>query len=123
MRILHVIPYMHPSAGGPPGVVENFVRETGNLGHLSEVISTALLCDDERKLLLRLNELTPTAFVSPSRSVSSFLGSARHHISTRICAADVVHLHTLWHPINVIVRRECASHGRPYVLMPHGMLD
>ena len=64
MRILHVIPYMHPSAGGPPVVVENFVRETSRLGHLSEIISTPLFCNgDEQILLQRLNELAPPTFL------------------------------------------------------------
>ena len=40
MKILHVIPYMHPSAGGPPVVVENLVRESNRLGHHSQIIST-----------------------------------------------------------------------------------
>src|SRR5258707_697008 len=101
MRIVHVIPYMHPSAGGPPVVVENFVRETTRLGHRSQIISTPLFCnDDERVLLQRLNELTPTAFVSPSRFLAPMLGLVQRQISEMIGTADIVHLHTLWHPIN-----------------------
>jgi glycosyltransferase involved in cell wall biosynthesis len=37
--------------------------------------------------------------------------------------ADIVHLHTLWHPLNTIARRACAQYRRKYVLSPHGMLD
>src|ERR1700719_1316107 len=122
MRILHVIPYMHPSAGGPPVVVENFVRETGRLGHLSEFISTPLFChDDQIPLLQRLNKLPPTALVSPSRTFTPLHGPTRGLLGKSIQSADIVHVHTLWNPINIIVRRECARHGRPYVLMPHGM--
>ena len=123
VRILHVIPYMHPSAGGPPVVVENFVRETSKLGHLSEIISTPLFChDDERILLQRLNELSPTFFVR-SRTFDFLHGPTRRQIGESIRAADIVHLHTLWNSINVIARQECGLHHRPYVLMPHGMLD
>jgi glycosyltransferase involved in cell wall biosynthesis len=124
VRILHVIPYMHPSAGGPPVVVENFVRETSRLGHLSEIISTPLFCHgDERILLQRLNELAPTAFLLRSITLASLHEPSRRQLGERIRTADMVHLHTLWNPINVMVRRECARHRRPYVLMPHGMLD
>ena len=68
MKILHVIPYMHPSAGGPPVVVENFVRESNRLGHHSQIISTpcVLRHDDGDDLLSRLNELVPTTFLSPA---------------------------------------------------------
>ena len=122
VRILHVIPYMHPSAGGPPVVVENFARETSKRGHLTEIVSTSSFCDgDERAVLERLNQLVPTFFVPQSRA---FLDApSRRALSERVQTADIVHVHTLWHPLNIMVRRECAYHCRPYVLMPHGMLD
>jgi glycosyltransferase involved in cell wall biosynthesis len=124
MRILHVIPYMHPSAGGPPVVVENFVRETSRLGHRSEIISTPQFCHgDERTLLQRLNELAPTTFLSQLGIFASLHGPTRRQFGESIRAVDIVHLHTLWNPINVIARQECTRHRRPYVLMPHGMLD
>jgi glycosyltransferase involved in cell wall biosynthesis len=37
--------------------------------------------------------------------------------------ADIVHVHTLWHPLNAVARRACEQHHKPYVLSPHGMLD
>src|SRR6266540_1277690 len=124
MRVLHVIPYMHPSAGGPPVVVENFVREIIKHGHLSEIISSPLFCKGDQGILLeRLNELAPTTFVSPSRIFTPLPGATQRQVSETIRVSDIVHLHTLWHPINVVVRKECARHRRPYVLMPHGMLD
>jgi glycosyltransferase involved in cell wall biosynthesis len=115
---------MHPSAGGPPVVVENFVRETIRLGHESEIISTPLFCDGDRTILLkRLNELAPTTFLPRSRIFAPFHTANRHRLGDSIRTADIVHVHTLWNPINVVVRQECARHRRPYVLMPHGMLD
>ena len=124
MRILHVIPYMHASAGGPPVVVENFVRETNKLGHSSEIISTPLFCNGDQQMLFeRLSGLARTIFVSPSRTLGPLHRQTRRQLKECICVADIVHLHTLWHPINDIARRECARQSRPYVLMPHGMLD
>jgi glycosyltransferase involved in cell wall biosynthesis len=115
---------MHASAGGPPVVVENFVRETNKLGHLSEIISTPLFCDDDQRMIFeRLSGLARTIFVSPSKTLGFLDRQTRRQLNECICAADIVHLHTLWHPINDIARRECARHSRPYVLMPHGMLD
>jgi glycosyltransferase involved in cell wall biosynthesis len=124
MRILHVIPYMHPRAGGPPLVVQKFVQEAGRAGHLSEIISTSLFCNgDETILLNRLNELTATTFLPSYRPFVLLDRMARQQLAKSIRAADIVHVHTLWNPINVLVRLECARHLRPYVLMPHGMLD
>src|SRR5262245_2244460 len=105
MRILHVIPFMHPSAGGPPVVVENFVREASRLGHLSEIISTPLFCDgDQQALLQRLNELAPTTFLPESRVFAPLHRPAWRQVSDSIRTADIVHLHTLWNPINLVVR-------------------
>jgi glycosyltransferase involved in cell wall biosynthesis len=44
-------------------------------------------------------------------------------VDKAVRVADIVHLHTLWHPLNAIARRACARHRRKYVMMPHGMLD
>jgi glycosyltransferase involved in cell wall biosynthesis len=115
---------MHASAGGPPVVVENFVRETNKLGHSSEIISTPIFCNGDQQMLLdRLNGLARTIFVSPSRTLGPLHWQTRRRLKECICVADIVHIHTLWHPINDIARRECARQSRPYVLMPHGMLD
>jgi glycosyltransferase involved in cell wall biosynthesis len=115
---------MHPRAGGPPVVVENFIRETTRCGHQSEIISTPLFCSgDEKKLLRRLNELAPTAFFPKSKASLLISRKVRDQLEQSVRAADIVHVHTLWNPINFLIRRECARQTRPYVLMPHGYLD
>src|SRR5262245_7838286 len=124
MRILHIIPYMHPRAGGPPAVVENVVRELSKAGYQSEIISSSLFCNgEEGSLLERLNEVAPTSFVSSSLSSIRFGAQTRRRILESVQAADIIHVHTLWSPLNVIARQACARHRRPYVVMPHGMLD
>jgi glycosyltransferase involved in cell wall biosynthesis len=44
-------------------------------------------------------------------------------INALVRRADIVHVHTLWSPLNVAARYACRKHNKPYVLMPHGMLD
>src|SRR5262245_16496365 len=101
---------MHPSAGGPPVVVENAIRETNTLGQSSEIISTQQFCmGDEAALLHRLNMLAPTFFLAQSGFLATFHSPTKHQIRESIRAADVVHLHTLWNPLNIMVRRECAK--------------
>jgi glycosyltransferase involved in cell wall biosynthesis len=125
MRILHVIPYMHPRAGGPPVVVENLVRQMNARGQASEIVSSTAYCEgDEEGLSRRLNALVPTSLLpEPSMPPFGGLNRERKWLRERIAVADVVHVHTLWSRFNSIVRRECERLGRPYVLMPHGMLD
>jgi glycosyltransferase involved in cell wall biosynthesis len=124
MKILHVIPYMHPSAGGPPVVVENLVRECDRLGHHSRIISTrAYLGHDGDDLHKSLNESVPTIFLRRTEIFSAFIRIAHSKIAVQVHDADIVHLHTLWNPLNILVRHACLQFHRPYVLMPHGMLD
>ncbi len=124
MKILHVIPYMHPSAGGPPVVVENLVRESDRLGHHSRIISTrANSGNDADDLLRSLNELVPTIFLSRAEIFPALIRIAHSKIAVQVHDADIVHLHTLWNPLNILVRHACLQLHRPYVLMPHGMLD
>jgi hypothetical protein len=123
-NILHVIPYMHPSAGGPPVVVENFVAEVSRLGHSSQILSTPSFCKgDEGNLQMRLGQLAPTAFLGRIETVPILSRSGTAKINEHVREADIVHLHTLWSPLNVSARYACLRNNRPYVLMPHGMLD
>jgi glycosyltransferase involved in cell wall biosynthesis len=119
--ILHVIPYMHPSAGGPTVVVENFIRESNRLGHRSQIISTPTYCNgDQSNLLKRLEQLAPTTLLN-FLEILPVPGAAK--LNKHVQQADIVHVHTLWSPLNVSARYACLRHERPYVVMPHGMLD
>ena len=122
---MHVCPYMHPSAGGPPIVVERLCSFSRAEGCEASVVTTSLYCsDDGTELRAALRERID-ATVLPIRS-PRFLKravGARRAIDEAVGRADVVHLHTLWHPLNAIARKACARHGRNYVMMPHGMLD
>jgi glycosyltransferase involved in cell wall biosynthesis len=123
-NILHVIPYMHASAGGPPVVVENFIAEASRLGHSSEIVSTFAFCSgDESTLRKRLEQLGPTTFLTGLETVPIVSRSGAEKINAHVQRADIVHVHTLWSPLNVAARYACRKHDKPYVLMPHGMLD
>jgi glycosyltransferase involved in cell wall biosynthesis len=123
-NILHVIPYMHASAGGPPVVVENFIDETHRLGHCSEIVSTLDYCDgDDSKLQKRMEQLAPTTFLTGLETIAVISRSGAAKINAHVRRADIVHVHTLWSPLNVSARYACRKYDRPYVLMPHGMLD
>lgn len=123
-NILHVTPYMHASAGGPPVVVENFIAEAGRLGHSSEIISTFAFCNgDDSVLRNHLEKSAPTTFLTGLETIPVVSRSGAEKINAQVQRADIVHVHTLWSPLNVAARYACRKHDKPYVLMPHGMLD
>ena len=116
---------MHPFAGGPPIVVERLCLLTPSEGWDASVITTSLFCNDDGSELessLRQRIDVTVLPISKPRMLKRAYRD-KEVIDKAVRVADIVHLHTLWHPLNAIARKACARHGRKYVLMPHGMLD
>src|SRR4051812_35169413 len=125
MRVLHITPYMHPSAGGPPVVVDRLLSFAPTIGWTGSVITTSLFCDDDGSELQRiLNDRFEASVLKQNWTGFRGLASdAAHAIEAGVRRSDIVHVHGLWHPFSSLAGRACARYGRPYVLMPHGMLD
>ena len=124
MKVLHVIPYMHPRAGGPPAVVANLVKHMDSPECESRIVFTPLLADgDTGSLVQQVNRMAPAEMLS--QGGFGLFGDKRAHalVSDMVRWSDIVHVHTLWNPLNRLATDACLRHRRPYVLMPHGMLD
>jgi glycosyltransferase involved in cell wall biosynthesis len=94
-------------------------------GWEAAVVTTSLYCHDNGLELQRSLRQRIDAKVLPiaaPRLLKRACGAAGV-VDKAVRMADIVHLHTLWHPLNGIARKACARHGRRYVMMPHGMLD
>ena len=91
----------------------------------ANVVTTSLYCGDDGTELQAALRKRIDATVLPVRGPRFLKWSqgAQPTIDEAVGRADVVHLHTLWHPLNGIARKACRRHGRKYVMMPHGMLD
>src|SRR5262249_40608537 len=121
MHILHVIPYLHPRAGGPPVVVQNLIAQTSKRGHISEIITTpAMLDKDEWTTRAGIEWATSVKLIARHGRLASLFDSSAQELEQPVRQAEIVHVHTLWNPINYLVRKVCDRLGRPYVLMPHG---
>lgn len=122
MRITHVIPYMHPAAGGPPVVVDRLSRELVARGHQVRVLTTdyfsrgqtAWQTEDPRPYEME---------VYPTRGGYCFGSKFRSAIRSDVRASDVVHVHTLWTYASLAAARACVAAKTPFLVMPHGMLD
>jgi len=124
VKILHVIPYMHARAGGPPVVVEKFEQEAKRFGCASDIVATSQFSEGYSSAVLEHdNGVARTTYLVQRGLELFFSRTARYKIAEKIRLANIVHVHTIWNPINTLVRWGCAGNGRPYVLMPHGMLD
>lgn len=124
MRILHAIPYMHPHAGGPPVAIRHFIHEFERYGHTAEIITTTMFCEnDESAFRADLDGLAPSTVLPESRLCLLSSRSIRSNIAAAVMRADLVHLHTLWGALNVLLWRICRRLRKPYCVMPHGYLD
>jgi glycosyltransferase involved in cell wall biosynthesis len=116
---------MHPCAGGPPIVVERLCLLSPFEGWDASLITTSLYCEDdgnelEKELCKRID--AKVLSIRRPRFLKQAFG-ASDAVDMAVREADIVHLHTLWHPLNAIARKACVRHHRKYVMMPHGMLD
>ena len=125
MNVLHVTPYMHPSAGGPPIVVEKFAVFGALRGWCPSVITTGSYCGgDETELVQKLGRLFPIKIINVG--IFNFNGlntEASDVMEESVRKSDLVHIHTLWHPLTGLARKYCRIYNKPYIMMPHGMLD
>ena len=124
MKITHVIPYMHPAAGGPPVVVDRLSRELVARGHEVGVLTTDLYAGQDRTWATA-DQRPYTLDVFPAARGNGYAFSLGlwKAMRTILCQSDVVHLHTLWTFTSLAAARVCRAANIPYVVMPHGMLD
>jgi glycosyltransferase involved in cell wall biosynthesis len=125
VNITHVIPYMHPHAGGPPVVVDRVCQKLAQRGWNVRVITTDSMADtDDETWQARYRESYPMEVHRTGKfrgfAYSSTLAAA---IEKAARESDLVHLHTLWTYPTYAAARICRSLGVPFVVMPHGMAD
>jgi glycosyltransferase involved in cell wall biosynthesis len=123
--ITHVIPYMHPSAGGPPVVVDRMCRRLAGRGWTNRVVTTDALA---RELPTDWTaeygqDYDLTVFPSRGPGVFSYSPHLAASIDRLVAESRLVHIHTLWTYPGWAAARACRRQNVPFVVMPHGMLD
>lgn len=128
MQIAHVITSLDPAAGGPPMVVMRLAAAQASLGHDVSVIcydvpEAADAIDRSYKDIphigrVAIRNLEPGG--SPERVLG--LGMGRK-LRPMIAACDWVQLHGVWETMLRVASSVARGLGKPYVVMPHGMLD
>lgn len=123
MRILHFIPSLHSSVGGPARAVIDLCGALALRGH-----EVTLLTSDAGQAppawqtsgegMPRLSLLP-----RPRLPACTYVGAALQIFRSMTGRHDVVHVHGVWEFANVQISRAAASQRRPYVVSPRGMLD
>ena len=128
LRVLHVIPSVSPSQGGPSFALPLFAKAAAERGATITVSTT----DDDgpgAHLDVPLNQFVPGPggatciyFRKNTEAYKVSLGLARwlrHHVAEY----DVVHIHALFSFSSYVAARAARRAGVPYVVRPLGVLN
>ncbi|HEV2916057.1 MAG TPA: glycosyltransferase [Pyrinomonadaceae bacterium] len=121
MRVLHVIPSLDPSTGGPARSVPALCRALQAAGAsvalytFRNPYAPVTVSTDETFNLHQFKPLYGSReFPSPD-----FYSRIRRDV----CSFDLAHLHSLWNPSISLAALACRRAGIPYLLSPRGMLQ
>ena len=125
MKILHLIPYMHPSAGGPPVVVDRWCVELQKLGAEVQVLTTNAYDDGSSPDWIEQYRSRYPIDVCPLTGPKGFGFSSqlRSRFLELLPKVDLVHVHNLWGYSNQLAAKYCPKYSVPFVVSTHGMLD
>jgi glycosyltransferase involved in cell wall biosynthesis len=127
MRILHVIGRLDFADGGPPMVATRLAAAQAHLGHEVEIACYSSPADDETHKQLAVlpyaDKLRIHMFPQPGRMERLFGHDAAAKLTPLVKTADVVHLHSVWETILLRAAGAARAAGKPYVIVPNGMLD
>lgn len=118
MRILHVIGSLNPAHGGPPEVVCQLARASGQVGVEAEVITL----DDPGAEFLRSMDF-PVHALGPAASGFDFSLRLPRWLRRNATRFDGIVMHGIWSWPGMAVRQAARSAGKPYCVFPHGALD
>lgn len=111
LRVLHVVPNIDPSQGGPARSVQALVaalRRTEGLHVTLAAAGPTDLVDLPLSIRTRFSLLT---------------SASKQELKQAISQADIVELHSLWNGVISFAARTCRALRKPYLYTPRGMLD
>lgn len=122
MRILHFIPSLHSSIGGPARAVIDLCGALALQGH-----EVTLLTSDAAQASQSWRNVAPRApnivLLPPAPLPGyAYLGDVRRTFRSLVRSHDLVHVHGIWELANIQICNIARQHSVPYVISVHGML-
>lgn len=123
MRILHFIPSLHTSVGGPARAVIDLCSALALHGH--EVTILTSNAGQAPPAWRTAGDKIPRLAVLPRTRLPActYVGAALQTFRSMVMKHDVVHVHGVWEFANVQISRAASSLRKPYIVSPRGMLD
>ena len=129
MNILHVIHSLDPQKGGPPMIAARLAAAQSSLGHSVGVLYQSDAGADERLAkavgsIPGFDKVRLHRIEDPHSNFGEIFSSPLGQwLKTGLSDYQWVHLHAIWAPIIFQTARAAHAQGKPYVIVPHGMLD
>ena len=123
MKVLHVAPSLDPTWGGPVAVLRGLLPALKARGVQSTVLATSGYRVGRNPVSIpgvqaRVFSTSPLA-----RLWTSHAFALARALRSRVEAADVVHIHELWHYPHFAAHRVALRSGRPFIVTVHGELE
>jgi glycosyltransferase involved in cell wall biosynthesis len=129
MNILHVIHSLDPQKGGPPMIAARLAAAQSSLGHSVGVLYQSDAAADERLAkavgtIPGFDKVKLHRIEDPHSNLGEmFLNPAAEWLKSGLKEYDWLHLHAIWAPIILQTAKAARAQKKPYVIVPHGMLD
>ncbi len=129
MRILHIIPSVDTTQGGPIEGVNRMGEVLAGLGITQELLTLdpmgSPLAIEHKRTVHALGEPAPpgAGLIDRFRRWAHYSPVARDWAKLRVHDYDAVVVNSLWNYATRIARLSLVGSGIPYVVYPHGMLD
>lgn len=122
MKILHVISGLDPSAGGTTTALCGLVAAQHRAG-LDIRVATHVVPQTDAPIIAGLRAGGIVVEALPPSASAAGRTKAASAMPALVGAADVVHIHAVWEPIQHFAAHTARRLGTPYIISPHGMID
>jgi glycosyltransferase involved in cell wall biosynthesis len=123
MKVLHVIPSLAASDGGPRQVVLNVCAQLGPAAGMDTEIATTALADELQHPAAASEEVRVWVFSRTAARVWKYSAGLARWLQAHVSDYDVVHAHAVFTYSTWAARRAAERVGVPLVISPHGTLS
>src|SRR5687767_3964504 len=116
MRVLHVMPSIARSFGGPTEAVLGYVEASRRAGIPADILAPACGAEDERRFAARAGDADVITVPVVGRGPLAASPAMLRWLDAHGDRYDVVHIHGLLNLVSSLAARRCARAGRPYVV-------
>ncbi len=123
MNIIHSIPALDMSSGGPVRAIIDLSTKLAEQGHTVKIIT---LNDKDAPETWKSNPKSnpQTITLGPMQSKGFFLSaSQKNQVAQAFKDADVIHVHGIWEQLTRVISSLARKNNIPYIISLRGMLD